>query len=94
MARIYEDEKQVLRDKLANCEAIAWDTCHKIYVIMDEVELELMRGYGYTSIVLAKDVKSDVLFDVVLDWYDKACPLRFITAVSGGSDFFGIVEQR
>ena len=61
--------------------AIAWDTCHKIYVLMDDRQVELMIEYGYDPIVYAKDTTQGDLLDTLKEWFDDSCGLRFITAV-------------
>jgi hypothetical protein len=69
-------------DRINNAKAIAWDTCHKIYLLMDSEQVELMRGYGYDPLITADQMSSDEMFEVVEDWYDSSCSLRFIEAVS------------
>jgi hypothetical protein len=69
-------------DRINNAKAIAWDTCHKIYLLMDSEQVELMRGYGYDPLITADQMSSDEMFEVVEDWYNSSCSLRFIEAVS------------
>jgi hypothetical protein len=74
-------KKRVI-DVLEKAEAIAWDTCHKIYIIMDDLELEKMFDYGYgDDMIKAQDSTVEELFATLRDWYDNACGLRFIEAV-------------
>ena len=88
-----KEDKELLRERVTNCEAIAWDTCHKIYVLMDEKEVEKMRGYGYTSLIESKYVSPAILSNIVLYWYKKSCGLKFINAVNN-DQFETIVPQR
>jgi hypothetical protein len=72
----------LIREKLGEAKAIAWDTCHKIYILMDSEQVELMRGYGYDPLITADQMSADEMFEVVEDWYESSCSLRFIEAVS------------
>jgi len=69
-------------DRIGSAEGIAWDTCHKIYILMDSEQVELMRGYGYDPLITADQMSTDEMFEVVEDWYESSCSLRFIDAVS------------
>lgn len=69
-------------DRITNAKAIAWDTCHKIYLLMDDEQVELMRGYKYDPLITADQMSADEMFELVEDWYDSSCSLRFIDAVS------------
>ena len=69
-------------DRINNAKAIAWDTCHKIYILMDSEQVELMRGYGYDPLITADQMSADEMFELVEDWYESSCSLRFIEAVS------------
>jgi hypothetical protein len=67
---------------------IAWDTCHKIYLLMDDQQIEKMRGYGYgdendpDSLITKEQMTTDQMLEIVKTWFDKSCGLRFIEAVS------------
>lgn len=62
--------------------AIAWDTCHKIYVLMDDEQVQKMVEYGYKDDMLTKDeLTTREMMNTLQDWYDNACGLRFIEAV-------------
>ena len=30
-----------------DCEGVAFDGCHKVFILMDKEQVEKMRGYGY-----------------------------------------------
>jgi hypothetical protein len=68
-------------ERISKAEGIAWDTCHKIYILMDSEQVELMRGYGYDPLITADQMSADEMFEVVEDWYESSCSLRFIDAV-------------
>lgn len=62
--------------------AVTWDECHKIYVLMDSGQVELMKSYGYDPILPVTD-KAETLA-VLATWFAESCGLRFITAVESG----------
>ena len=72
----------LVRNHISEAEAIAWDNCHKIYILMDSEQVELMRGYGYDPIITNEEMNPDDMLDKVKEWYEDSCSLRFIQAVS------------
>jgi hypothetical protein len=78
----------------ATAKAIAWDTCHKIYVLMDDDQVSKMIGYGYGDTMITSDrMTPEQLTDQVMEWYEDSCGLRFISAVSAGDSFADIAPQ-
>jgi hypothetical protein len=69
-------------ERISKAEGIAWDTCHKIYILMDSEQVELMREYGYDTLITTDQMSTDEMFLLVEDWYMDSCSLRFIQAVS------------
>lgn len=83
---------------LYDAKGIAFDTCHKIYVLMDDEQLELMRKYEYDEIRTSAELKHDELLNTLKKWYDESCPLKFIQAVETNHDdpnagFTNLIEQ-
>jgi hypothetical protein len=81
-----------------HAKAIAFDTCHKIYIIGDETELEKMRGYGYEMIITNEEMNPAELAGMVHSWYRNSCGLRFVEFVNtnadtGDTDFETIIGQ-
>ena len=72
----------LIYDRINDCKGIAWDTCHKIYILMDSEQVDLMRGYGYDPLITADQMSADEMFGLVQEWYEDSCSLRFIDAVS------------
>jgi hypothetical protein len=66
-----------VEDAAQDAHLAAWDTCHKIYLAMDEAEADWFRA-NYNSIV---EGTPDELVAAVSKWYDESCFLRFVTAV-------------
>lgn len=92
----------MISDKLdsftANAKAIAWDECHKIYVLMDDEQVELMRSYGYDVLITSDEMTPSEMSKTVMGWFDESCSLRFISAVHTDHDdpndgFTTIVSQ-
>ncbi len=72
----------LIKERLSEAEGIAWDTCHKIYILMDSEQVELMRSYGYDPLITNEEMNPDDMFGLVQEWYEDSCSLRFIQAVS------------
>jgi len=69
-------------ERIGEAKGIAWDTCHKIYILMDSEQVDLMRGYGYDPLITNEEMNPDDMFGLVQEWYEDSCSLRFIDAVS------------
>jgi hypothetical protein len=87
---------------LETAKGIAFDTCHKIYVLMDEDQVELMRKYEYDEIRSIVDISKESMLELLKDWYASSCSLRFIQAVrttspddedSGYDDLIGQFDE-
>jgi len=72
----------LVEERVSEAKAIAWDTCHKIYLLMDDEQVELMRGYGYEPLITADEMTPAEMLETLKDWYEGSCFLRFIDAVS------------
>lgn len=72
----------LLAERLEDAKAIAWDTCHKIYVLMDNEQVELMRGYEYDPLITSEEQNPEEMFETIKSWYQQSCGLRFVDAVS------------
>ena len=81
MERVREEFEYQVYGYLDEASGIAWDGCHKIYILMDDKQMELMREYEYDPLVSSENLHADDLEKLVWDWYDKSCGLRFIDAV-------------
>lgn len=71
-----------VKEKVKDAKAIAFDTCHKIYLLMDNEQVELMREYGYDPLITTKDSTPEEMLATLQEWYEDSCGLRFIDAVS------------
>lgn len=73
-----------VEEALDTAVAITWDECHKIYVLMDEGQVELMKSYGYDPIIPVT-IETDAL-NTLKGWFEQSCSLRFISAVESGHE--------
>jgi hypothetical protein len=86
-------------DSVKEAKAIAWDTCHKIYVLMDDEQVSKMIEYGYEEDMLkASDLTAQEMMNTLEDWYANSCGLRFIEAVRSvkgdpNKGFTRLIEQ-
>jgi len=72
----------LVKERVVDAKAIAWDNCHKIYLLMDDEQVELMRTYGYDPLITSDQMSSDEMFETIEEWFDGSCSLRFVSAVS------------
>ena len=67
---------------LGDAVAITWDTCHKIYVVMDEAQVEKMISYGYDPIIRKDTTTTREMLATLQDWFEQSCELKFISTVA------------
>ena len=79
LAKVFDTS---VKEKVKDAKAIAFDTCHKIYLLMDNEQVELMREYGYDTLITAEQNTPDEMLAILQNWYEESCGLRFIDAVS------------
>lgn len=60
---------------------IAFDTCHKIYVLMDDAQMEQMKEWGYDPLIPSSSMKPEQMLATIKKWYGNSCVLRFVQAV-------------
>jgi hypothetical protein len=73
---------ELVKERVSEAKAIAWDTCHKIYVLMDDEQVELMREYGYDPLITKDQMTPEEMLATLEEWYEDSCSLRFINAVN------------
>ena len=88
-----------IQNALATAQGIAWDGCHKIYILMDEGEVDKMRGYGYDPLITADEQVPAQMFATISKWYRDSCGLKFIDICETprtddpNSGFYQVVPQ-
>ena len=69
---------------------IAFDGCHKIYVLMDYEQVEQMEKWGYgkddSYLFTDKHLSAEDMNATLRGWYERSCGLRFIEATSTGTE--------
>ena len=78
-----------VQEAVRNATAITWDTCHKVYVLMDEASRDEMIGYDYDPMVEVGDDHEGAM-NLLRLWWEESCPLRFIDRIEGGVTNAGI----
>ena len=82
-----------IQEALQTAKGIAWDTCHKIYVLMDDQEMELMKGCGYEALISADTTTPEAMLATIEEWFENSCGLRFVDSVSTENGFTSLVSQ-
>jgi hypothetical protein len=83
----------VVSRKLDGAAGIAFDTCHKIYVLMDKRQVDLMREYKYEHLHTADEKSVDELLATIRYWYANSCGLRFVQSVASAADGDDVFED-
>ena len=77
-----DDNWREIRTTLDSAVSIAWDTCHKIYILMDEPEHQQMESYGYDPLLRLDEIGGpDYAYSLLREWFEESCGLRFVSAV-------------
>lgn len=76
-----------------DAKGIAFDNCHKIYILMDDEQMQLMKQYEYDPLISSDEMDAESMANQVLSWYEESCGLRFIQAVSTKDGFVDVVAQ-
>lgn len=74
-----------VREFTDEAKGIAFDGCHKIYVLMDDEQMALMKEYGYGEdnpnfLVSSSQLDPAEMATVAMSWFNDSCGLRFIQA--------------
>jgi hypothetical protein len=77
---ISQEQWEVVRSAVRKAKGITWDECHKIYVLMDDEQVEKSKGWGYDPIFPTTEVGEAM--QILQEWYMESCGLKFISAVS------------
>lgn len=95
MSQSWVDVWDDVETALETADSIAFDSCHKIYVLMDLKQTEQMIGYDYAFVEPVTD--ADRALRLLKEWFDKSCPLKFIEQVSskddGTEDWLTLIPQ-
>ena len=75
MEQLWED----VESSLYEAKAITWDTCHKIYILLDEKQITQSVEWGYDPIIRVTNVYDALA--TLKQWYAESCSLKFVRAV-------------
>ena len=75
------NEWQKVKDRINEAVSIAWDECHKIYLLMDEEQHKQMEEYNYDPLIRIESIGAEEAFETIRQWYSVSCMLRFVNAV-------------
>lgn len=76
----------LVAERVKDAKGIAWDGCHKIYVLMDDDQMELMKAYDYDPLIYAEWTTPEKMLELLKKWYDESCGLKFISAVTTNNE--------
>lgn len=84
-----------VKNYINRANAIAFDDCHKIYILMNIEQTEQMYNYGYEDIFKINDNNKEQAYALLREWYYGACSLRFVEAVEDINEnkFETLIEQ-
>ena len=87
MSRHQQDEQDEVWANVSNAlddsKGMAWDGCHKIYVLMDDEQMDQMRLYGYDqepSVLIPAEEYNNPLA-LIQEWFEDSCALRLVSSV-------------
>ena len=80
---------ELVENYLESALCVAFDDCHKIYLAMDEEELNYFTSNKWTTFTGS----ALEMLDQVWAWYEvESCGLRFVSAVKSG-EFTTLIGQ-
>ncbi len=92
--------KTLAENALKNAVSISWCGCHKIYIALNQEAHDQQVRYGYHGFKIDPDglgnISGNPAIDVLLDWYENSCGLRFINSIeveNGTTKFTTIIGQ-
>jgi len=85
---------RAVRDYAENAVLIAFDTCHKIYLVMDDKALDFWQE----NYLIVENASPSEMVSTVKKWYEESCPLKFVQAVWENEDdpnagFVSLIDQ-
>lgn len=90
--------REIVAEATQTASLVAFDTCHKIYIAMDEGEAKYYIDHKWKTF----RGPADAMTEQVCEWYESSCGLEFVDATSTSkestesehfSDFCRIIPQ-
>ena len=100
MTHTFEQVWSEIKAELSEAKGIAFDGCHKIYILKDDQQVKQSAewGYGTDGSFLITDSTPAEMLATIKKWYEDSCGLKFVqsvTTVEGepNSGFDSIIPQ-
>jgi hypothetical protein len=71
-----------LQELVSTADSIAWDGCHKIYILQDADQTDKMKNYGYDYLWTKEMIDSDSMLNTIYQWWRQSCELRLVDSVA------------
>lgn len=86
MSKTFEQVWEDVSAELDEAKGIAFDGCHKIYILMDHAQVHEMAGYGYgynsgTHLITEQSMTPAEMLVTIKKWYEDSCGLEFVQSV-------------
>jgi hypothetical protein len=86
--------RMAVAEALDNAKLVAWDTCHKIYVALDDREARWYIDNEWTAFT----GPPEAMLDQLEKWYHASCSLVFVDATkwdeeNQNSKFYTLIQQ-
>jgi hypothetical protein len=95
MGMTWDDVWDDVETALETADSIAFDGCHKIYVLMDLEQTEKVIGYEYEFVEPVTE--PDRALGLLKKWFEDSCGLKFIEQVSslanGNESWVSLIPQ-
>lgn len=91
--KTFKDFESDVAEALKGARAIAWDECHKIYILKDEAQLQKIIGYKYPEIVTSEQLDEEQMLIQLNEWWDESCSLRLVNSIESGEHGSDIFNQ-
>lgn len=87
MSKTFNEVWFDVQGELDEAKGIAFDGCHKIYILKDNGQVHEMAGYGYGSdgdgshLITSMSMTPAEMLTTIKKWYEDSCALRFVQSV-------------
>jgi hypothetical protein len=87
MSKTFEQVWFDVQGELDEAKGIAFDGCHKIYILMDHAQVHEMAGYGYghddgSHLITEQSMTPAEMLVTIKKWYEGSCGLEFVQSVT------------
>ena len=101
MSKTFEQVWEDVSAELDEAKGIAFDGCHKIYVLMDNAQVHQSAGYGYgedgSYLITSTSMNPEEMLTTIKKWYEDSCDLKFVSAIesvpNASDNFTDLIPQ-